>query len=209
MKTRLEAAKPLLWLGAIVLAGVLLIALVRGTTEPDAAGAAQAPATTADAVPASSPPQPAAAAAATDTPPWMAAAPAGAQGPNAAARTGQAAGQPAPDAATVAQAVVQVREQAARNERNADELLRQIDAMKASGQAPPGVNLDALRNNLLVSKRAQALAREVAELTQKPETAGREQRIQDIPRELQQLQSQLRYDVGGPGAAPAPSGGSR
>ena len=120
MKTRLEAAKPWLWLGAIVLAGVLLIALVRGTTEPDAAGAAQAPATTADAVPASSPPQPAAAAAATDTPPWMAAAPAGAQGPNAAARTGQAAGQPAPDAATVAQAVVQVREQAARNERNAE-----------------------------------------------------------------------------------------
>ena len=60
-----------------------------------------------------------------------------------------------------------------------------------------------------VRAEAQALAREVAELTQKPETAGREQRIQDITRELQQLQSQLRYDVGGPGAAPAPSGGSR
>ncbi|MGB3392074.1 MAG: hypothetical protein WA956_01245 [Stenotrophomonas sp.] len=128
-----------------------------------------------------------------------------AAGPQATAATRalSTARAPQPSASEIARAVVQVREQAARNERNADELLRQIDAMKASGQVPQGVNLDALRNNLLVSKRAQALAREIAELTQKADTPARQKRIEDITHELQGLQSQLRYDVGGAAAAPA------
>lgn len=196
MNPRLERYKPLLWLGGIVIAGVLLIAVLRAGSDRAAPMREQAVAVQA---PAAAPPAPAADAA-IDTPPWLTAPGAGASN---ATRGLPAPGQRAPTAEETARAVAQLREQALRNERNADELLRQLDAMKASGQAPPGVDLDALRNNLLVTKRAQVLARELAELTQRPDAPDRRQRILSISTELQQLQSQLRYDVG-TGAAAAP-----
>jgi len=194
--------KPLLWLGGIVVVGAALVMLIPRGTEPSPA---PAPETTASSPPAqtgqpATPPP--AAGTGSDTLPWM--------NPNAASqqtaaatRARSAINPPQPSASEVARAVVAVREQAIHNERTADELLRQIDAMKASGQAPKGVNLDALRSNLLVAKHAQALARELAELTQQADTPARKKRIEDITHELQGLQSQLRYDVGGPTAAQA------
>jgi len=196
--------KPLLWLGGIVVVGAALVILIPRGTEPSPA---PAPETTASSPPAqtgqpATPPPAAGTGTGSDTLPWM--------NPNAASqqtaaatRARSAINPPQPSASEVARAVVAVREQAIHNERTADELLRQIDAMKASGQAPKGVNLDALRSNLLVAKRAQALARELAELTQQADTPARKKRIEDITHELQGLQSQLRYDVGGPTAAQA------
>lgn len=195
-------AKPLLWLGGAVVIGAALVMLIpRGAEPPQAApqeaGAGGEPGPTSHPAPVAAPP-----ATGMDTPPWANPNAAGPQ-PTSATRALSAASQLQPSASDVARAVVQVREQAARNEHNADELLRQIDAMKASGQAPQGINLEALRNNLLVAKRAQALAREVAELTQQADTPARQKRIEDITHELQQLQSQLRHDVGSMTAAPA------
>jgi hypothetical protein len=214
MKSRLQAAAPLLWLGGIVVVGLVLVALVRNGSSPAEAvverssdGTAASSAQAGHDMPASPPPT-----AATETPPWMGAGATAPQHPNAASRALSTAGQHVPAPSQVAQAVAQIREQAARNEHNADELLRQIDTMKSSGQVPPGVNLDAIRNNLLVAKRAQSLAREMAELTQQADAPARQQRIANITQELQQLQSQLRYDVSAPGAAagvPAVPGGSR
>jgi hypothetical protein len=214
MKSRLQAAAPLLWLGGIVMVGLVLVALVRNGSSPAPVEAEQANDGVAAASTQAGPgvTDTAPTTAATETPPWMGAGATGPQYPTAASRALSAPGQRAPVPGQVAQAVAQIREQAARNEHNADELLRQIDTMKASGQVPPGVNLDAVRNNLLVAKRAQSLAREMAELTQQADAPARQQRIADITRELQQLQSQLRYDVSAPGAAAAataPPGGSR
>lgn len=197
MSAGLERYKPLLWLGAIVLAGVALIAVVRS-----GAGHSEAtPSVAADAAPTPDTAIPAAPAGVQDTPPWLTApAATRATGTRVPAADGRAV--PTPEQTT--RAVVQLREQAIRNERTADELLKQIDALKASGQAPQGVDLDALRTNLTVTKRAQVLARELAELTQQPSGPQRQQRILAITGELQQLQSQLRYDAARPGAAPLP-----
>lgn len=195
-------AKPLLWLGAAIAVGATLVMVIpRGpeasrTPAPETAVGNSPGQTGQAATPMALP------AAGTDTLPWMSPGAGGAQA-TAATRAQSTANPLQPSSSEITRAVVQVREQAVRNERNADELLRQIDAMQASGQAPPGVNLDALRNNLLVSKRAQALAREVAELTQQPDTPARQKRIDDITRELQGLQSQLRHDIGSPTTAPA------
>ncbi|KAF1687280.1 hypothetical protein B1992_04685 [Pseudoxanthomonas broegbernensis] len=194
--------KPLLWLaGVLVVVGLVLVFALRAGSDRAAAPApADAPAVPPAASAAA--PAPAAAAAPAETPPWLsggqkAAAP-------AVTRALSAVAPHVPSAAEQTRKVAELREQAMRNERTADDLLRQIDAMKASGQAPPGVNLDALRSNLVVTKRAQVLARELAELTQQPETSDGQQRILAITAELQQLQSQLRYDVGTPAAvAPA------
>lgn len=193
-------SKPLLWLGGIVVIGaVLVMQLSRNTGPaqvlPQEAGTGSEPGPSAPPPPATAP-----SAAGTDTPPWMD--PGSRPRMTAANRALSRTEGLQPSASEVARAVVQVREQAARNEHAADELLRQIDAMKATGQAPQGVNLDALRNNLLVAKRAQALAREVADLTQQADTPARQKRIDDITHELQQLQSQLRHDVGSMAAAP-------
>jgi len=116
------------------------------------------------------------------------------------ASTAKQEAQPTPG--EIASKISQIRRQSDHNKREAGELLRQIDAMKASGQAPRDVNLDALRDNLLIAMRAQALAREIAELTQQADTPARRRRTEEITHELQQLQSQLRYDVGGTAAAP-------
>ncbi|KRG88301.1 hypothetical protein ABB34_00410 [Stenotrophomonas daejeonensis] len=84
----------------------------------------------------------------------------------------------------------------------ADEMLMQLDALEKSGKAAADVPLDALRNNLIVAKRAQLLAREMAESTQLPDSPQRRLRNAEIIAELRQLQGQLRYDVGAVPAAP-------
>ena len=202
----------LLWLaGAAIVAGLVLVfALRTGTERTEPATSAPAPAAAA-ATTAHTPAAPAATVP-TDTPPWLGGGSGGSQkaGAPAATRALSAISAPAPSAAEQARTVATLREQAVRNERTADELLRQIDTMQATGQTPPGVNLEALRSNLLVTKRAQVLARELAELTQQPQGADRQQRILAITSELQQLQGQLRYDVGTPTAAvPASPPGGR
>lgn len=203
--------KPLLWLaGALVVAGLVLVFALRSGADraADAADTAPAAAPAPDASPAAVPAAPVA----TDTPPWMGGQGSGAQRPGAPAATRalSAVAPAVPSAAEQARTVAKLREQAEQNERTADDLLRQIDALQASGQAPPGVNLDALRSNLLVTKRAQVLARELAELTQRPDDPDRQARIAAITAELQQLQGQLRYDVRSPtAAAPAAAPGGR
>ena len=201
-------AKPLLWLGGVVVIGTMLVLLIPRATEPALAPAAETaePAALVQTEPTDG--AISAPAMSADTPPWMAQ---GASAPRAtaAASANLRATPTLSSTGEINRALAQVREQAARNERNADELLSQIDAMKASGQVPDGVNLDVLRSNLLVAKRAQMLARELAELTQQADTPARKKRIGDITGELQELQSQLRYDVGMPmaaQAAPAVSG---
>lgn len=197
-----RAANPLLWAGALVAVGLLAVVLLRQGTPEDAGIAAPAEPPAPQATAALPAAGPAPARAAEPSPPWM-------NNGTAAAAT-VARQQPAafggrqPTRAELAQAMVQIREKAAQNDRAANELLRQLDAMQASGKLPPNINADALRNNLLIAKRTQELAREMGELVAAPAGADTQQRMNVIVAELQQLKGQLRYDVN-VGAAPVPA----
>lgn len=185
------AHKPLLWGTAVIAVGLLVILAVRsaGKDEPLPVTAA----------PVSLPSETVSTAAATsstspgdETPPWMQ--PGSATASAAQARlpaTATAVASPA----EIQQSLVRIRQQSEHNTRTADELLAQLDALEKSGKAPPDVRLDALRDNLLIAKQAQALARELAESTQLPDSPQRRQRHEEIIAELQQLQGRLRYDV--------------
>lgn len=196
-----RAAKPLLWGAGVVVAGLLLVLVMRGgAPEPDAIqdGAAVEPAVPAPA-PAGAP------RVAADTgaaPPWS-------QAGHTAAASAAARPMPQfqgrqPSRAELDQAIVQIREKVAQNDRAADDLLRQLDTMQATGTLPPGINAEALRNNLLVAKRSQSLAGELAGLANAPATEATRKRMDAIVGELQVLQKQLRYDVNS-AAAPTPA----
>ena len=116
-----------------------------------------------------------------------------------------AAAPPAAAATDIGRSLADIRLKSGNNMRMADDLLAQLDQLEKSGKAPADVRLDALRNNLLIAKRAQALAVELAESTQKPDSPAQRQRNAAILAELQQLQGQLRYDVA-PANLPAAPG---
>ncbi|MBN8799070.1 MAG: hypothetical protein J0H45_06895, partial [Stenotrophomonas nitritireducens] len=97
--------------------------------------------------------------------------------------------------AEIDRSLADIRQKSEHNIRAADDMLAQLDALEKSGKVPPDLRLDALRNNLVIAKRAQSLARELAESTQLPDSPQRRQRNAEIVAELQQLQGQLRYDV--------------
>lgn len=112
-----------------------------------------------------------------------------------------------PDPEDIAASIATIREQSQRNVALVEGLLQELDALEKSGQAPPGLEFGALRENLEVARRAQALALELAESTQQPDSPAKAQRHQEIITELQQLQGRLRHDVmpqGLPGATGAP-----
>ncbi|WP_433852389.1 hypothetical protein [Stenotrophomonas nitritireducens] len=189
------AVKPVLWAGALVAVGLLTVVLLRqGTPENPgiAAPVSSAPETGA------APPAPVVPAGHTaePPPPWMNN---GAPGTAAAATVARQPpavfGGRQPTRAELAQALLQIREKAAQNDRAANELLRQLDAMQASGKLPPNINAEALRNNLLIAKRTQELAREMGDLVAAPAGTDTQPRMNAIIAELQQLKSQLRYDV--------------
>lgn len=200
-----QAAKPLLWAGALVGVGILLLVLLkwRGAEAP---APAAAPETTLAAQPAAQATVPAAQDADNQPPPWMQ----GAMQPQgtaaAAASAVPAFGNRAPSRAELNQALERIREKSLQNERAADAMLQQLDTLQASGKLPPGINADALRDNLKIARRTQVLSRELGELINAPAGTETKTRMDAIVAELQQLQKQLRYDVGGPAAPVAVAG---
>ena len=191
--------KPLLWGTGLIAGGALAILAVRHSGD---AGAPAAPVAAAAQADAAAGPQ--ATPAGADTPPWLQAdAPAGG---SAMPRAAAAAPPPAAATATdIGRSLADIRLKSGNNMRMADDLLAQLDQLEKSGKAPADVRLDALRNNLLIAKRAQALAVELAESTQKPDSPEQRQRNAAILAELQQMQGQLRYDVA-PANLPAAPG---
>lgn len=187
--------KALLLGGAAIAIGALVIVIGRGFVGHQQAAPLDSIDSHASGAPAPVP----AAVTGEATPPWLQ--DPGAGGTTAIARiTGTEA--PAVNPADIEKSLVELRQKSAHNTRAADEMLMQLDTLEKSGQVPPDVRLDALRNNLVIAKRAQLLALELAESTRQTDGAKRDQRNAEIITELQQLQAKLRYDVGGP-AAPA------
>ncbi|MCL7715156.1 hypothetical protein [Stenotrophomonas mori] len=193
---------PLAWGIAVIAIGAVAVVGMRWLGGGATGAAPETPPDTVATPPSAA--APARAAGGEDTPPWM----------RGAAETGTAAGAlaaraPAPAEATPTQvdidrSLAEIRQKSDHNIRAADDMLLQLDALEKAGKTPPDVHLDALRNNLVIAKRAQLLARELAESTQHPDSPQRRQRNAEIIAELQQLQGQLRYDVGTvlPPAAP-------
>ncbi len=185
--------KTLLWTCAGILAGIALLLAVHSFM-----GAGAPPATSSSEA-ASSPPlvldgKAQAAAVDQEVPPWE-------QGGTAAAATiARAQANPAPAVPSLSQEQItrtlgSIRQQSDRNIRAADELLAQLDEMEKSGKVPAQVQLANVRNNLQIAKRAQLLALELAELTQKPESPQRKARNDAIVAELQSLQGKLVHDA--------------
>lgn len=186
--------KPLLWMFGAVALGLALVFTLRGLGDRDDADApVDAPAPVDTPLQVSAP-----AAAVEDTPPWMqgAAVTSGATGGvGAATALNPLNGAMTPDqVADPVAAIASIRVQAERNVRAVDTLMVQLDALEASGQTPPEVELDALRDNLKLARRAQELALEMAESTQQPDSPQRELRTAQIIAELQTLQDQLRHN---------------
>jgi len=191
--------KPLLWGAGLVAGGALAILAVRHSGDDATPAAPVAAAVQADSAAA----EPQAAQAGADTPPWVQAEEPAAAG--TAMQRAAAAAPPAAAATDIGRSLADIRLKSGNNMRMADDLLAQLDQLEKSGKAPADVRLDALRNNLLIAKRAQALAVELAESTQKPDSPAQRQRNAAILAELQQLQGQLRYDVA-PANLPAAPG---
>ncbi len=196
-------AKPLLWAGGLVAIGVLVVVLLQrnpsvdDTPQPPVASSATVSAQAATTAPT--------AAAQESAPPWMNNAGGTAASAVAAQSTQQATpyfNGRQPSREELNRALVQIRERAVQNDRAADELLRQLDTLQAAGKLPPNINAPALRANILVAKRSQALARELGDLMAVEQNEGTRQRMNAIIGELQQLQKQLRYDVNTGATAP-------
>lgn len=200
MNARLQAYKPLLWLLAIVLGGVALVSAVRHGGPDDTGAATKAepvPATPAVAAPAA-----VATMADESLPPWMSPT-RGTAAATAVSRQQLAPTGPQPTRAELVQALAHIRSKAEQNDRAANELLRQIDTLEASGKLPANLDAQALRTNLYIAKRSQALTRELAELAVAEPGTETRPRMDAIVAELQQLQKQLRYDVSAGLLAPA------
>lgn len=99
--------------------------------------------------------------------------------------------------------LVAMQQQVRESQQAADTLLKKLDEWQSDGKQPEGVNVDALRTNVLVAKRAQVLALEMMTLGKQPSSPERDGRVQTIVAELQQLRGQLRNDVSTPPSAPA------
>ncbi len=105
--------------------------------------------------------------------------------------------------------VAALREQVRKGQATADGMLRQLDELEAAGQAPKDMDIPALRNNVRIAKQAQALAMEMVDLTEKPDSPEKTRRIEEILAELQQLQGQLKTDIRLPSTTAPPSTNTR
>jgi hypothetical protein len=192
--------KPLLWAGAATLAAVLLVAFLRPRTDPQAAPAAGA-VVAEPAIPAAAPEHRASDSEAGPLP-WQRSS--AADGVSAGA---SAHARPGPGGAMDrAQFMAAMQVQLQRNQAAADAALQRIAEVQASGQAPEGVDLDALRDNLQIAKQAQALAMELARIGGEADTPERAQKIAAITPQLLALQSRLQHDMASrPGAYAAPA----
>ena len=108
---------------------------------------------------------------------------------------------PTSSSAQLRAAIEQMDRQMTQNETQAQALLRQLDTAQATGKLPPGMNAEAARNNIRIAIRAQQLGRELVNVSQQPDTPGRQQRMTEISSELIALREGLRYDVNQPVAA--------
>lgn len=93
------------------------------------------------------------------------------------------------------QLMARMQEQLQRNQATADAALQRIDQIQASGEVPAGVDLPALRENLMLAKQAQALAIELTRANSEPDTPAREQKIAGIVVQLQALQTRLQTQM--------------
>ena len=93
------------------------------------------------------------------------------------------------------QLMASMQSQLQRNQITVDAALKRIAEVQASGTAPAGVDLNALRNSLQISKQAQSLAMKLVEVSGERDTPERRQRIADITDELQAIQAQLQQEM--------------
>jgi len=194
--------KPLLWVGAATLAAVLLVLFFRNREDVPAGPAGRAETAEAHAAPGRPARERAAPRPDAEPLPWQRP-----SGEDTAPGRGLAAGAPgAAPAMDRAQLLAAMQVQLERNQAAADTALQRIDEVQASGQAPPGVDLDALRENLMIAKQAQALAMELARTNSEPDTPARDEKIASIVGRLQALQARLQR---GTAAGPAPAPASR
>lgn len=80
--------------------------------------------------------------------------------------------------------------------RNALDTLQEMNDPAVTSQ----INLDAVRQNLEISIKMQALAQELQQVMAEPGGPARQQRLEATLAQFRQLQSQLRQDVSAPGA---------
>lgn len=185
-------SRPLLWIGGVTVAVVLLISLLRthqDRIEPPPAAATDAPpepvATTQQPERSSRRPE-------SEPLPW--------QGPvDGAASNSSAApilnAPQEPRQMDRAQFMAAMQVQLQRNQVAADAALKHIAEVQASGQTPDGVDLDALRDNLQIAKQAQSLAMELARISGEPDTPERRQKVAAITGQLQALQGRLQQEM--------------
>jgi len=185
-------ARPLLWIGGVTVAVVLLVSLLR--THQDRTEATPAARVDASAEPIATTRQP-------DRPslrpesgplPWQRSVD-GATPRSGTAPTSSGPQQPQPMDRAQFMAAMQVQLQ--RNQVAADAALKRIAEVEASGRAPEGVDLGALRDNLEMAKQAQSLAMELARLSGEPDTPGRRQKVAAITDQLQALQGRLQQEM--------------
>ncbi|NZA24809.1 hypothetical protein H0E84_00265, partial [Luteimonas sp. SJ-92] len=136
-------------------------------------------------------PAPAAAPAYEAPPPWLGG---GADAAPATLEQAKAQAAEAADQSRRALADLQARSQA--NEAGIRASIARLDELQAGDGAAAGVNLDALRGNLEVALRMQRITQEVQALSLQPAGAARTAAMRAKVDELNQLQGQLRYDVG-------------
>lgn len=195
--------KPLLWVGAATLAAVLLVGVLRTRGERPAAAPADIAAADPGIIASAAPQERRASGSEAGPLPWQRSLdqdmlPGGISS-GARPRTAEAMDR--------AQFMAAMEVQLQRNQVAADAALQRIAEVQASGQAPEGVDLDALRDNLQIAKQAQSLAMELARIGGEPDTPARAQKIATITAQLQALQARLQQGIAlqpGASATPAP-----
>lgn len=193
--------KTLLWVAAGVMAGVALVMGVRQLGGKSATAVLAQPQATAPAMVVDG--KPVEATADQDVLPWDQ--PGGAAGAAISRSQNALSVNAVPSPEQNRRSIAAIRQQSDQNLRQVDTLLQQLDEVEKLASVPAQVQLNALRNNLLVAKRTQLLAVEMAELTQQPDTPARKARNEAIIAELQRLKSQLVLDVAALPAAAMPA----
>lgn len=184
---------PRIWVwtaAALVVAGAGLVALLRQQAMPVAPVAAPAVQEAAVAVAplAAAPSNSAAAASLEPPPPWAAALP----------------GAAVPQTPAQRQALLaQLRERNLQQAEMSQRLLAELDRRQAANQLPPGVNVQAMRENLRIGQQLQQLSMQIQTLATQPDGPQRREALRAKLAELQQLQQRVRLDVMAPVASAA------
>jgi hypothetical protein len=174
---------------AVIVAGAGLVAILRQQAEPPP----RAPATSAAAAaPTASAPVPTLAPPTLDpvTAPW------------AASVLPSPAGTP-PDPGQQEAMLAQLKARTRQQSELTNRLLAELDRRQAAHQLPAGVDVQGVRNNLLISQKLQQVSSQIQDLAAQPDGPQRRQALQARLAELQDLQRQVRLDLVPPAAATA------